>query len=109
MSMNIAGYKAFKKDYDVKYRAALRARGLCINGCHQPIDHERSRSYCGRCLDAKGECDSRRHAERRALGLCRQCGAEAGDRAYCAPHALTKREQTREYRRCKRLGLRPVA
>ncbi len=47
--------KAVKKDYDVKYRAALRARGLCINGCHQPINHERSRSYCGTCLDAKGD------------------------------------------------------
>jgi hypothetical protein len=99
----------YRKAYEAKWRAAMRARGLCIGGCHQPIDRERSRSYCGTCLDAKGDLDNRRRAERRALGLCRQCGAPANGKAYCPPHLLAKREQTREYRRCKRLGLRRVA
>jgi hypothetical protein len=99
----------YRKAYEAKWRAATRARGLCIGGCHRPIDRERSRSYCGTCLDAKGDRDNHRHAERRALGLCRQCGAPANGKAYCPPHAMAKREQTREYRRCKRLGLRRIA
>lgn len=59
-------------------RGMLVVSGLCSK-CGRPSASER----CGECRASHAADTSRRHAELRALGLCRDCKAPSGGLARC--------------------------
>ena len=75
----------------------LAVGGLCARCRSAPTDDDDI--FCVECRDWLAECHRTRRAIRRSLGLCVQCGADAGGLHLCETHRMIANAARRRRRR----------
>ncbi len=78
----------------------LRDAGVCVQ-CGQELDRDGSR--CTRCVDLSARLIQEHRADRKARGLCRQCGRPHPHQ----DHERERREKRKASGLCVRCGKRP--